>query len=82
MKILSENQFDIIKSYLGGISLGDEWRPLTQERSTILIEKLKILIDIGICANIEEIINKNSFASRIIKCFEIAKCQKQIDSKN
>ena len=65
IKILSDNKFHIIEGFLGGLSVSDEWKPLTQERRTILIEKLKILIDIGISANIEEIINKKSFTSTI-----------------
>ena len=65
IKTLSDNKFHIIEGFLGGLSVSDEWKPLTQERRTILIEKLKILIDIGISANIEEIFNKKSFTSTI-----------------
>ena len=82
IKILSDNKFAIIDTFLGGLSVGDEERPLTQETRTILIEKLKFLIDMGISANIEVLISENSYTSNIKKCFEIAKCQNQTDSRN
>ena len=82
LKILRGDNFSLIINLLGCLSSLDKEGKFTESEKTLLIEKLKILLDAGICSDIEEILKKSSFTKSIEECFEIAKCQQQIDNSN